>query len=85
MGKEHVEQRTLATCIAVASDLALLRDARFDGPLVLIRIQAGDRHNPGGRLIPGDGANLPVLWTLPITSTSAIAPATIAATSAITT
>ena len=51
--------RTFAAGVAVALDVALLRDARLDGPVVLVGVQAGDGDDARRGLIPGNGPRAP--------------------------
>ena len=82
--REANDELTFATRIAVALDVALLRDARLDGPVVLIGVQAGDGDNAGRRLIPRNGPRASVGALPAIASISATASSrTVAAAAAI--
>ena len=50
---------TFAASVAVALDVALLRDARLDGPVVLVGVQAGNRNDARRCFIPGNGPRAP--------------------------
>ena len=50
---------TFAAGVAIALDVALLRDARLDGPVVLVGVQAGNGDDARRRLISGDGSRTP--------------------------
>lgn len=48
-------------------------DARFDGPMALVRVEAVDGHDARRRLVARNRPMTSVLWVLPVAATTTAA------------
>lgn len=64
-------KHTFAAGVAVAADLALVGDARLDGPVALVRVQARDGHDARRRFVARYWPVALVARILPIAATTA--------------